>query len=59
MIAIASEGNYSLALKSNGSVFAWDNVYAYMISGAGSGVIAIAAGGSFGVALKSDGSVMA
>ena len=64
-VAIAAGGdpsfaNHSLALRSNGTVFAWgDNTFGQSTVPAGlSNVIAIAAGRSHSVALKSDGTII-
>jgi predicted CxxxxCH...CXXCH cytochrome family protein len=71
--AIATGSNHSLAVKSDGSLWAWGyNSYGQLgnnstnsssipvqILPAGSGVIAVAAGNAHSVALKSDGSVWA
>ena len=75
VIAIAAGGQHSLALKRDGSVWAWgDNASGDLgdttvaarpvpvpVSGLGpvSGVIAIAAGGDGSLALKADGTVLA
>ncbi len=75
VISIASGGDHSLALKSDGTVLAWGNnslgqlgdgtvlprIAPVPVSGLGpgSGVIAIAAGTQHSLALKSDGTVLA
>jgi len=71
--AIAAGSSHTVALKSDGSVWAWGyNMYGQLgngtntassvpvqVSGLSSGVTAIAAGGSHNVALKSDGTLWA
>ncbi|SMB96533.1 Alpha-tubulin suppressor [Thermanaeromonas toyohensis ToBE] len=72
VVAIATHGNHSLALKSDGTVWAWGaNAYGQLGDGTTtnrltpvqvwnlSGVVAIAGGGNHSLALKSDGTVWA
>lgn len=61
VVALASGGQYALALKKNGTVVAWgNNTYGATKVPLGlSNVIAIAAGGNHGLALKRDGTVTA
>ena len=72
VIAIAAGGSHTLALKSDGTVWAWgDNGYGHLGDGTTTerytpvqvsgltGVIAISAGGYHSAALKSDGTVWA
>ena len=74
VIAISAGSNFSLALKSDGTVVAWgDNLFGKLgdgtttirlapiqvaCLGSGSGVVAIAAGFNHALALKSDGTVL-
>jgi alpha-tubulin suppressor-like RCC1 family protein len=71
IVQIAAGDNHTLALKNDGTIWAWgDNTYGQLGNGSGAansdrpvqvarltGVIAIAAGGSHSIALKSDGTV--
>ncbi len=74
VVAVSAGSDHSLALRSDGSVWAWgDNDFGQLgdrgatidqqtpvpVSGLGSGVVAVSAGGDHSVALRSDGSVMA
>src|SRR6185295_9215493 len=60
VIAIAAGADHSLALKSDGTVVAWDDIYGQItVPGGLSGVVAVAAGFYYDLALKSDGTVVA
>ncbi len=57
VVAIAAEGNRSLALKRDGTLVSWGD--AYPVPPEATNVVALACGGSHSLALRADGTVVA
>ena len=59
VITIAGGGAYSLALRGDGTIYAWGNTTISNFASSLSGIVAVAAGDSHAVAVRSNGTVVA